>query len=113
MKNDTEVLGKFMTFDLSKQGFHHALDEKINVSINAFSELDSGPKHHLIAYDNQSQKGCLFAKISREKARRKMGGRKPVKRLRFFSSEMFRCMRIIPRGKQCGSVDNGYFVVRE
>lgn len=75
--------------------------------------MDSGSKHHLIAYDNQSKKVCLFAKNSREKVCRKLGGRKPLKRLRFFSSEMSRCMRNIPRGKQRGSVDSGYFIVGE
>ena len=75
--------------------------------------MDSGWKQHLIAYDKQSKKVCLFAKISREKVCRKMGGRKPLNRLRYFSSEMSRCMRNIPRGKQRGSVDSGYFIVGE
>eukprot|EP00534_Pseudo-nitzschia_fraudulenta_P003218 CAMPEP_0201136286 /NCGR_PEP_ID=MMETSP0850-20130426/54804_1 /ASSEMBLY_ACC=CAM_ASM_000622 /TAXON_ID=183588 /ORGANISM="Pseudo-nitzschia fraudulenta, Strain WWA7" /LENGTH=327 /DNA_ID=CAMNT_0047407577 /DNA_START=5 /DNA_END=988 /DNA_ORIENTATION=+ len=113
VKNDTEVLAKFMSFEWPKQSFHPTFDEKTNISINGFTEMDSGQKQHLIVYDNQSQNFCLFAKISREKVLRKLGGRNPAKRLRLFSSEMCRCMRNIPRGQQRGSVDNGYFIVGE
>ena len=114
INNDASVLSKFMSFNWPNPCFHHKLDEKTNnVSINEFTEMDSGHKQHLIAYDNQSQKVCLFAKIAREKVLRKLGGRNNAKRLRFFSSEMCRCMRNIPRGQQCGSVDNGYFIVGE
>ena len=36
VKNDTEVLGKFMFFDWPIQGFHPTFDEKTNISINGY-----------------------------------------------------------------------------
>eukprot|EP00534_Pseudo-nitzschia_fraudulenta_P011998 CAMPEP_0201217692 /NCGR_PEP_ID=MMETSP0851-20130426/190186_1 /ASSEMBLY_ACC=CAM_ASM_000631 /TAXON_ID=183588 /ORGANISM="Pseudo-nitzschia fraudulenta, Strain WWA7" /LENGTH=114 /DNA_ID=CAMNT_0047507347 /DNA_START=916 /DNA_END=1260 /DNA_ORIENTATION=- len=51
VKNDTEVLAKFMSFEWPKQSFHPTFDEKTNISINGFTEMDSGHMHHLIAYD--------------------------------------------------------------
>ena len=115
VKNNTEVLGKFMWVDWKKQSFHHSFDQKTNMNINGFTEMDSGQKIHLIAYDNQSKKVCLFAKISREKVSRKLAGKKPMKRLRLFCSEMSRCMQNIPRGQQRGSQEDSgsCFIVGE
>ena len=67
----------------------------------------------MIAYDNQSEKVCLFAKISRENVSRKLSGRRPVEHLHFFGTDMSRCMRNIKRGKQCGSEDSSYFIICE
>mmetsp|Transcript_21011 Transcript_21011/g.46644 ORF Transcript_21011/g.46644 Transcript_21011/m.46644 type:complete len:275 (-) Transcript_21011:773-1597(-) len=111
--DNTEILGKFMYFDWQKQGLYHTLDQKTNMSIDKFQEIDSGRKRHVIAYDNQTPKLCLFAKISRENVSRKLSGRRPVERLRFFGTEMSRCVQNVKRGKQHSSEDSGCFFIGE
>jgi len=111
--DNTEILGKFMYFDWQKQGLYHTLDQKTNMSIDKFQEIDSGRKRHVIAYDNQTSKLCLFAKISRENVSRKLSGRRSVERLRFFGTEMSRCMQNVKRGKQRSSEDCGCFFIGE
>ena len=102
-----------MCFDWQNQGLEPTLDNKTHLSIDTFQVIDSSLKRHVIVYDNQSTKLCLFAKISRERVSPKLSGRRPAERLRNFGKEMSRCMLNIKRGKQCGSEDSGYFIVGE
>mmetsp|Transcript_22742 Transcript_22742/g.50743 ORF Transcript_22742/g.50743 Transcript_22742/m.50743 type:complete len:163 (+) Transcript_22742:206-694(+) len=60
--DNAEILGKFKYFDWQKQGLCLTLDNKTNISIDRFQEIDSGLKCHLIAYATKLK---MFAYLQR------------------------------------------------
>ena len=102
-----------MWFDWLGTGLHSTFDNENNMTIDKFGTIDSKDRGHVIAFDGNSKRVCLFAKVSRQNSLRNLGGRGKVERLRHFGYEMSRCMLNVKRGQQRGSDDDSYFIVGE
>lgn len=97
--DNNSLLGKFMWCDKLEKGTGLAFDDKNNIRIDKFKIIDSSDIKHVIAYDDQSNHVCIFAKVSRQHSSRRSSGKRPVKRLCSFGMEISRCMQNTNRGQ--------------
>ena len=85
--------------------------EKDGKCIDAFETLDSTEEKHIIAYNESDKSLHIFAKVSRQIARRHLATTKNINRMRWFAREIIGAKSKVVRGKNCDSVNDGYTII--
>ena len=76
-----------------------------------FKTLDSTEENHILAYDKSENSLRIFAKVSRQIARRHLAAPKNINRIRWFAPEIIKAKPKVVRGKKCDSVNDGYAII--
>eukprot|EP00536_Pseudo-nitzschia_multiseries_P018842 jgi/Psemu1/57580/gm1.57580_g len=81
------------------------------VSIDSFKTLDSTDKKFVLAFAESEPSLRLFAKASRQFAKRRLGTPKNIEITRTFAGQIVESKPKIGRGTKCDSVNSGYAII--
>ena len=113
--NEKEFVGRFMTTSWEETSSEHVMDIKRYstsgdnymgehlINIDKYSITDSTEKQNYIAFDKDEETKCIFAKVSRNRAKFHLATDKKIKLLRRYAHTMVGAKPKVVRGKKCDS----------
>jgi len=106
------VLMKYMFVSWSRDNEPKAFNDQVSMSINHFKTIDSTYSVHCLALDDTKEKtDMIFAKISREVAKRHLAKSENSQLLRGLVDDLMKYKSHVNRGTKCDSVNTGYRIM--
>jgi hypothetical protein len=109
---ESSVLMKFMFVNWSRDKKPKAFNDEVSMSIDHFKTIDSTYTNHCLALDDTKEKtDTVFAKISREVAKRHLATTENSQLLRDLVDDLMKYKPHVDRGNKCDSVNTGYRIM--
>ena len=83
------------------------------INIDKFLTKDSTEKQNFIAFDQYEESKCIFAKVSRNRAKIHLDTDKKIKLLQRYAPTMVGAKPKVVRGEKCDSWNSGYAIIGE
>ena len=103
---------KYMFVNWSRDNKPKAFNNQVSMSIDHFKTIDSTYFDHCLALDDTKEKtDTIFAKISREFAKRHLAKPENSQLLRGLVDDLMKYKSHVNRGTKCDSVNTGYRIM--